>query len=585
MILPRTRQRADTAEALTGLLKYVDQQNKAARLRSVAFRRAAITDGVGYIETGWSDDPHAELIAKRAPDPMHMWLDPASREDDYQIDAQDIFRARWMPRAWVDLRWERARTGGLPVLYEPSFRPESHRDDWLGGDDADDPMVSRMDRSPGGSEQRYGPGHGLRAPVDGAGWAIQDGGMIMSPVDRYADLDLVVERWYRADEWAQFCTLRDGRVIEVTPETANDVARLVVDGSGRLVRAIARRIRTSCFVAEGGVGQLHDVESPYPHGQFPFVRTLGYTDEEGQPFGLVRLLRDAAREFNMRRTSITKKSLMRQVHYEDGAFVDEQQALREIAKFNGRVKYNQGQLAFARVEDNGGASQSQLQGESMMLDSAREMVQKLGPVGPETLGQQSDAKSGIAIQERKESSYTALFTLFDNRTWAQQAEAEQTLALIQAGYTEEKEVRINGTASGLEWLHINAVDPQTGAVLLQTSQGRYDVIVQEQPEAPHVRSMKLKEIAQVLSAAPLPPQAQLKLTRAMAEAQDLPEVVLAAIDEALEMVLQQQQMMMGGPMAGPPGPPMDPAAMPPPGGPPPGTDPTQPPPIPAGAPL
>jgi hypothetical protein len=199
------------------------------------------------------------------------------------------------------------------------------------------------------------------------------------------------------------------------------------------------------------------------------------------------------------------------------------------------------------------------------------------------LGQASDAKSGIAIQERKEGSYTALFTLFDNRTWAQQAEEEQTLALIQASYTEEKEIRINGTASGLDWLHINKVDPTTGAVLVQISQGRFDVTVQEQPEAPSARAMKMKEIAQLLANAPLPPDAQLKITRALAEAQDLPENVLGAIDEAITMVAMPQAPP--GPMGG--APPADPG-MPPPGGMPPGIDPTQAPtvpPPPAGASL
>lgn len=578
IILARTRRHADTAEALTGLTKYINQQNKTARLRSQAFRRAATTDGVGWTEVHWSDDPHAEMIGKRAPDPMHMWIDPAGREDDLS-DSIDIHRARWLPKRWVDLRWERtAREGMYGLRPQVDYDPTSHQDDWLG--DGDDPAVGQFDRS-GTGDPRMGPGHGMRAPLDMAGWATQDADTFMQPVDRYADLDLVVERWYRADEWAQFCRLRDGRVIEVTDETAHDVARLVLDGSGRLVRAVARRIRTACFVASEGGGLLHDTESPYPHGLFPFIPTWGYRDEEGQPFGLVRLLRDAAREFNMRRTSLTKRTLMRQFHYEEGAFVDEAQALREMAKFNGRVKYAEGKLlaGAAKVEDNGGASQSQMQGEAMLLDGAREMVQNLGPVTQEILGQQSDAKSGIAIQERKEGSYTALFTLFDNRTWAQQAEEEQTLALIQAGYTEEMEVRINGTAAGLQWLHINHVDPTTGAVLLQPAQGRFDVTVQEQPEAPHLRSMKLKEIAQLLQGAPLPPQAQLKLTRAMAEAQDLPEVVLGAIDEALEMTLAAAQMPQ-------PGAPVDPNALPT-AAPPPGLDPATltPPPPPAGVPL
>lgn len=581
LILARTRARVDSAEALTGLVKYINQQNKTARLRSVAFRRAAVTDGVGYMEVNWSDDPYAEPIVKRAPDPMHMWGDPAGREDDLS-DYQDFFRARWLPRAWVHMRWEKARSEGLwGIVPQAQFDPTSNQDDWLR--DGDDPAVAHFNRS-GMGDPRLGPGHGMRAPLDLAGWATQDADAFMQPVDRYADLDLVVERWYRADEWSQFAILRDGRVIEATAETAHDVARLVVGGEARLVRAVSRKLRTACFVASEGGGLLHDVASPLPHGQYPFIPVWGYRDEEGQPFGLVRLLRDAAREFNMRRTSLTKRSLMRQVHYEEGAFVDDAQALREIAKFNGRVKYEPGGLARARIEDNGGVGAGQAQLEAGLLDGARAMVQNMGPVTQEMLGQQSDAKSGIAIQERKEGSYTALFSLFDNRTWAQQAEEEQTLALIQASYTEEKEIRINGTTSGLEWLHINKLDPTTGAVLTNICQGRFDVTVQEQPEAPSARAMKIQAVAQLLANAPLPPDAQLKITRALAEAQDLPENVLGAIDEAITMVAMPQVPPgpMGAPM--PPG-----AELPPPNGMPPGIDPTQapttPPPPQAGAPL
>ena len=542
-ILARVGAHRDTAEALTHLLKYVDQQNRAPMLRSKAFRAASGSDGVGWTETCWSDDPRAESIAKRHVDAMHMWEDPAGREDDLS-DYQDLFRARWLPPAWIEMRWDLSQLRGIGTSANPAiyYDPSSGREKYetLHGDER---PVALMEGGWGG-DPNFGPGHGFQAPLGGIGWATQDSDNWWR-VNRYEGLSLVVERWYRADEWAQFCVLKDGRVIEITPDKAPRCAELILSGAGRLVRGVSRRIRSACFIADGSIGGglLHDVPSPYPHGEFPFTPTWGYRDDEGQPYGIVRLLRDASREYNMRRTSLTKRSLMRQVHYESDAFENEAEALVEIAKYNGAVRYRDGALMAgkAKVVDNGGATPGMAAMEEHLLTTAFEMVQNHGPVARESLGQQTNAVSGAAIEQRQEQTTVGLYHLLDNRNWAQQREQEQTLALIQESYTEEKEIRITGSKKGLDWLHINKKDPQTGVVLTDISQGRYDVIVDDQPEAPTVRAAKIQAIAPLLQSPDLPPAIKLKITAAMAEAQDLPTDVLQVLDEAVQMMAQMAQ--------------------------------------------
>ena len=536
VILARIRAHMDSAEALTALNKYVDQQNLASHVRSKVFRDAIGADGAGIMEVSFSDNPMAEPIAKNRVDAMSWWVDPAGREDDLS-DYQDVFRARWVSRAWVDMRFKNARTGSGEFAAVFRENPLNGIQDYR-AEHGDEPPVALFNNGMGG-DPNYGPGHGLRAPVTGWGWALQDSDQWLR-IDRYQEQHLLVERWYRADEWAMFAKCKDDRVIECTDATAATCARLALSGQATLVRAIARRVRCAIFVADGNGGLLQDIESPYKHGRFPFAVTWGYRDEEGQPFGVVRLLRDAAREFNMRRTHLTKRSLMRQVQYEEGAFVDEDDAIREIAKYNGVVRVSPGGLERFRVESNASVDAGAAMLEDKLLGGALSMVQNLGPVNQEALGQQTNAHSGVAIEQRQQQTQVALAHLFDNRNYAQQIESEMTLSMMQQEYTMEKEIRITGSSRGVEYLQVNAKDPTTGADLNNITQGRFDVIVEEQPEAQTARAMKLQALAQLMQGADIPPPVRMQTVLAIAEAQDLPIETLEALRKAAEMTANPQ---------------------------------------------
>lgn len=536
-VLARISAHADTATALSGINKYIDQQNKASYVRSKAFR-SAVDVGVGWTEVFYSDDPHAEPIGKRNVDAMHIWMDPTGREDDLS-DYQDMFRARWLPRHWVDMRFN-TQTSVLsqmaPVFnYDPLSHTQNYRDKY-----GDEPPVSRFNQGMGG-DPNFGPGHGLRAPNVGQGWATQDGDNWWR-TNRYEDLCLVVERWYRADEWANFVIMADGRVITVTDQNARQCAQILLAGQGRhkLRHAIDRKMRCAIFIADGQGGLLQDVPSPYPHGQFPFIPTWGYRDEEGQPMGIVRLLRDAAREYNMRRTHLTMRSMMTQVHAEEGTFVDDAQALLAIKKYNGHVRYNLGMLDKAKIRSNADMSPGATQLEMNLLSGALGMVQNLGPMNQEALGQETGADSGVAIENRQQQAHVALSYLFDMRNLAQQCEGEQTIDLIQDSYTEEKEIRINGTSAGLQYLKVNSRDPKTGVLTNNLGQGRYDYIVEEQPEAPTIRAAKIQQIGQVFQGVDLPPADRIGVAIFMAEAQDLPADVIGLLKDAQKRASEPQ---------------------------------------------
>jgi hypothetical protein len=443
-----------------------------------------------------------------------------------------MFRAKWLNPSWLLLNFPQLK-GQLPGMSGPgNFDPLSHTADYT-NEHGDRPPVALFNNAGQGGSVLYGPGHGMQNPYAGHGYASQDGEFIWRP-DRYEGLILAVERWYRCDEIAIVCRMRNGMVLENTPENAPIIARAVVREGAKLSRRIVKRMRCAIFAEDI---LIQDELSDLGTGDFPFIPYWAYKDEEGQPLGLVRLLRDTVRDFNARKTHLTKRTTMRQVHYEDGAFVDEDEALIELAKFNGAVRYADGALTAGKVivKDNLESSSTEVE----LLHGSLEIAQNLAGATAEMLGQQTNATSGVAIQQRTQQGQTALYSLFDSRNFAQQQEGEQTLPLIQMLYTEEMEVRITGSNRGLRYITINREDPTQGVKLNDVSQGRYDVIVADQPASPTERAAKVQAMAPLI--AKLPPQLQLQFLTGLAEAQDMDQEFIEQLDKAVKQVLNQPQ--------------------------------------------
>jgi hypothetical protein len=522
-VLPNTQPHAQTAEALTKVVKTVNNQNLASRQLSRSFRHAAGI-GIGWVEVAQNeDDLDGRNILIRSRNPFDIWTAPEMREPDLS-DCRDLFRAMWL---------EPSR---LALLF-PQFEKEIHG------------LVGRREETERSHSRDYTNLNGDRPPVRKWG----EDGFEFGGVDTNRNLVRAVERWYRLDQRAVVCKHRDGRAFEVTEQMIPEVAYYLAHNLATLRKSIIRRMRIAMFAGEL---LLQDAPSPYSHGEFPLTPLWAYEDEEGRPMGLVRQDREPQKEFSARRTSALKKALMRQLWHERGAFTDIDRAVAAAGQHDGEIEINPGYFEKVKLVNDLQSSQAEIQ----FAEQARMMVQDWAGVTRELAGQNSNATSGVAIQSRQSQGQASLFTLYDNRNWCQQRVGELTLALIQDTFTEEQTVRVTDSRKGLDFITLNQRGPG-GIILNNVQQGKYDVTLTEVPIAPTDRSQQLTALTQYFQI--LPAAFQAALAPEVARLADLPnsEDLVAKLEQLVDrFVLGQTDPAAGGPTPEPDAPTLDAAA-------------------------
>lgn len=522
--LPRGPQDVDGSAAVTKIAKFIQDQTDGDRQLSRQFWDA-ITTGVGWAELAYNPDPYGPQIIQRRVNQFDVWGDPHGREPDLS-DYLDVFRSVVTYPEMLAKRWPRYRQDILSAASEFAGDPYnlSHSADWTNA-------------------------HGDRPPMDlwddphlGTwSWdALQAG-------ERPAQIR-AVERWYKVEDWAKVVRLRDGSAIEVTPANAKEMAQVLLahDGTGRpygrLIHAVLPRIRVAVFLPDlpGGV-LLADSESPYPHNRFPFIPMWAYEDDCGRPAGIVRQLWTSQRDFNARMASLLKRSLTGQLLFEEGAFVDEDEALAEFDKSNGRIRLAPGGLQKIMIRDN-------VQGapiEEMILGMDRAMIQDYSGATAEQQGIQTGAKSGIAMQTQIVQGQTRLYTIFDNRNWTQEQLGRLMLPMIRETFTGEMAVRVTESNAGIDFVEINQLTDK--GIRNDITTGEYDCKVSLTSMRDTQAVMALESITNLASQMAPDLQALFapQIARLAAMATNLPES--QQLIEDLELIKQaMMQRLTGG---------------------------------------
>lgn len=236
--------------------------------------------------------------------------------------------------------------------------------------------------------------------------------------------------YYRHIERKPVIELSDGRIIEYQ---ANNIAHATAVGMGKVQIQMAQ---TSTIIESWYAGPHHlgDKLCDAPQGTFPIVPFFGYRkDSSGEPYGLIAGAMPAQDEVNFRRIKLTwLLQAKRVIMDEDATNMSQRKVLEEVERPDGLIKLNpdrRNQKSMSEVfqveqDFNIAAQQFNVMQESMKL------IQDSMGVYSSFLGQDSGAKSGIAIANLVEQGATTLAEINDNYRFSCQLIGELILGYV-----------------------------------------------------------------------------------------------------------------------------------------------------------
>jgi len=484
-VLPRTEDDVELADIKTKVLKYVSDVNRVPFNRSRAFSDA-VKVGEGWVDDGARDDPTKDVIYSGYEDWRNVLMDSAGL-DPCGADARFVFRWRWVDH-------------DIAVMMFPD-RTDKIREaieDWGFESDPDDETAS------------WG------APLDSVGKRgtmspLSRSGIAVDPKRRRVK---IYECQWRKPETAKYVASGPWRGALFDPR---DQALSAAVGAQRatIVDRVSMRTYVTMFLE---TCMLAHSPTIYRHNDFSLTRILCYrAGRDRMPYGIIRRVRSIQQDLNKRASKALHILNTNQVIADRDAFEDVERAREEAADPNGMLLKKAGsEVQFHRDTD---AATGQLQ--IMVADA--QSIQKNAGVTDENLGRKTNAISGEAIKARQMQGSVVLTEPFDNERYAVQAQGEKQTSNIEQFYTEEKVLRLTGSAGPLEWVKINQPEVQPdGSVrfLNDVTSSKADFIVSEADHAGTLRQVMFDSLNQI--AQRLPPELALRLLQMAYEYSDLP---------------------------------------------------------------
>lgn len=176
-----------------------------------------------------------------------------------------------------------------------------------------------------------------------------------------------------------------------------------------------------------------------------------FVNRDGERYGLVYEMLDPQREVNARRSKALHLQSVRQTAATEGAFEDEQQMRREMAKPDGHITVNPGFWDQFKVLPTNDQAQSHFQ----LLQEAKA---EISDIGPSSFVQGKDAAldaSGRALQSRQQAGLVPLGGLYDGLRQCQKRVYEQVWYRIRQYWTAERWVRVTDDETNIKFTMLN----------------------------------------------------------------------------------------------------------------------------------
>lgn len=474
----------DTAEALSLKLKHAETESRADRACSDAYA-GQIKAGVHWVEVARESDPLKYPYRVKAIHRKEIHWDWRSVESDLS-DARYLIRRRWLE---VD------NAIGMMPQYAELFRQTTSG--WAGFDQL-------LEQNTGLVQS----------------WEIERDTKLEAHDWRDSTLQqlCLYEIWYRKWVRGYVMTTPGGASIQVDFDNPRHV-QAIASGMVKVKMATFQKIRLAWYC---GPHFLYDVPSPHDHCYFPYVPFFGYReDQTGVPYGLIRTMMSPQDEINARASRMLWSLNSRTVIADADAVADHAKTAEEIARPDAYVILNSKRTPQSRFEikDGGTIAQEQFQ---IMQESKQEIAETSG-IHKSLQGQQSGAKSGLAINSLVEQGMNTLGEINDNFRFARRMVGEMLFTLIQqdlAGHPTRVTVG-KGNSQKEIILNMPVVDQQTGQTTIQndTQRVRAKVVLDDVASTPTFRMQQLTMLTDITRS--LPPDIQALVMDFIVEATDL----------------------------------------------------------------
>lgn len=493
-VLPRAEDDVAIADIKTNVLKYISDVNRVPFARSQAFGDA-IKSGLGWLDDGVQDDPTKEVLYSKREDWRRVLYDSSSYELDLS-DARYVFRWRWVDEDVALAMFPERKEAILRAIEDQgAYDSDSDADEWYLGSRV---ASFSSDNLSGSTLIRSGSGF---------------------VADRRRRRVKLIEAQYREPVSVRVATSGPLRGI-ILPDDHKYPAE---DETARVMMRVHFAVFTEADMLSYGPSQLR-------HNRFSLTPLWCYRrGRDRQPYGVIRRVRDIARDLNKRASKAQFLLSTNQIIADEGAVADWDEARDEVDRPDGTIVKRPGK-EFTIRRDTDAAT-----GQINMMTLAAQSIQKIGGVNNENLGRQTNAVSGAAIEARQNQGAVGTTEPFDNLRYAIQVQGEKQLSLSEQFYTEAKVVRLTGANGKIDWLKINQPELQPdGSVryLNDITESLADFVVSDQDYAGTLRQVMFESLNQL--ATRLPPDVSLRILTIAMEFSDMPNK--DAVAEAIRRV-------------------------------------------------
>lgn len=500
----------DVAEALSVKLKHAATMANAARAKSDAYADM-IKGGFGCIEVSRPTDPFKPPYRfDKVPRRECFWDWRAKKAD--LSDARYFIRKQWKDVDALKKVW--------PQHSEFFRHAMSGRMNW-------DSYIEVNDSLSTGQVDDYA-----------ASWNMSSEQYEWMSTTRKRIL--LYEVWYRTHTTSRVVKLPNGRVVEYDE---NNLQMSIAALSGMLQPYDANfdKVRVAYFA---GPKLLEDKPSPYKHRHFPYVPFFGYREEKtGIPYGVVRSMLTKQDEINTHLTKMMWAINSRWVEASEDSVFDHDAIRNEIAAPDAYIITKRGTNTAQTgerfvIHENQQIASQQFQ----FYQAAKESLQAIAGVHNATLGRESGATSGLAINSLVEQDSITQAEINDNYNMSARHADELLLSLVIEDLSDTNDERVTveddfGVKREIV-LNIPSTDPVTGKPYIENDVTKVNVsvVLEDTPTTPTFRNQQLNQLSDVVKT--LPPTAQAVLIPDLLLATELPKRQEMAKKVAASMGLQ-----------------------------------------------